>query len=133
MNEFNSFIHDAGLINLPLIGRKYTWYSSNGRHMSRIDRFLISADWFEKWSDVKQWGLGRSVSDHCPLVLKNEKVDWGPKPFKFFDSWLEQLECKELIRKAWNSTVEDGRKGFRLKEKLKGTKKALKVWSGCRN
>ncbi|GKV46541.1 hypothetical protein SLEP1_g53515 [Rubroshorea leprosula] len=130
MNEFNSFIQDAGLIDLALIGRKYTWYSSNGRQMSRIDRFLINADWFEKWSDMKQWGLGRTVSDHCPLVLKNEKIDWGPKPFKFFNVWLEQHECKELIRKAWNSTGEDGRKGFRLKEKLKGTKKALKEWSG---
>ncbi|GKU89772.1 hypothetical protein SLEP1_g3866 [Rubroshorea leprosula] len=89
MNEFNSFIQDAGLIDLPLI-----------------------------------------VSDHCPLVLKNEKIDWGPKPFKFFDVWLEQHESKELIRKAWNTTGEDGRKGFRLKEKLKGTKKALKEWSG---
>ncbi|GKV32816.1 hypothetical protein SLEP1_g41389 [Rubroshorea leprosula] len=93
MNEFNSFIYDAGLIDLPLIGRK-------------------------------------SVSDHCPLVLKNEKVDWGPKPFKFFDAWLEQPECMELIKKAWNSSVEEGRKGFRLKEKLKSTKKALKEWSG---
>ncbi|GKV00002.1 hypothetical protein SLEP1_g12766 [Rubroshorea leprosula] len=130
MNDFNSFIHDAGLIDLPLIGRKYTWYSSNGRQMSRIDRFLISVDWLEKWGDVKQWGLGRSVSDHCPLVLKNEKVDWGPKPFKFFDAWLEQPDCKELIRKTWNSAAEEGRKGFRLKEKLKGTKKALKEWSG---
>ncbi|GKV07790.1 hypothetical protein SLEP1_g19511 [Rubroshorea leprosula] len=130
MNDFNSFIHDAGLIDLPLIGRKYTWYSSNGRQMSRIDRFLIFVDWLEKWGDVKQWGLGRSVSDHCPLVLKNEKVDWGPKPFKFFDAWLEQPDCKELIRKTWNSAAEEGRKGFRLKEKLKGTKKALKEWSG---
>ncbi|GKU98551.1 hypothetical protein SLEP1_g11543 [Rubroshorea leprosula] len=80
--------------------------------------------------EAKKWGLGRLVSDHCPLVLKNEKVDWGPKLFKFFDAWLEQIECKELIRKAWNSTAEEGRKGFRLKEKLKGTKKALKEWSG---
>ncbi|GKU89474.1 hypothetical protein SLEP1_g3606 [Rubroshorea leprosula] len=29
------------------------------------------------------------------------KVDWGPKPFRFFDAWLEQPGCKEVITSAW--------------------------------
>ncbi|GKV28743.1 hypothetical protein SLEP1_g37755 [Rubroshorea leprosula] len=85
--------------------------------------------WFSVWGDVKQWGLRRSVSDHCPILLKEEKIDWGPKPFKFFDAWLEQPDCKEIIRTAWNSCEINGGKGYKLKEKLKMTKKALKDWS----
>ncbi|GKV27571.1 hypothetical protein SLEP1_g36731 [Rubroshorea leprosula] len=104
MREFDNFIINAALIDLPLLGRKYTWYNSNGQYMSRIDRFLLLEDWVAKWGDVKQWGLRKSVSDHCPILLKNKKIDWGPKPFK-------------------------GQKGFILKEKLKSTKKALKEWS----
>ncbi|GKV11786.1 hypothetical protein SLEP1_g23006 [Rubroshorea leprosula] len=95
MREFDSFIHVTGLVDLPLAGRKYTWHSANGQHRSRIDRFLVSKECLQKWNDFKQWGLGRSVSDHCPLLLKNEKIDWGPKPFKFFDAWLEHPDCKE--------------------------------------
>ncbi|GKU99314.1 hypothetical protein SLEP1_g12182 [Rubroshorea leprosula] len=95
MEEFGDFIHNAGLIDLPLVGRKYTWYNSNGKFMSRIDRFLISEGWFSVWGEVKQWGLRRSVSDHGPILLKEEKIDWGPKPFKFFDAWLELPESLE--------------------------------------
>ncbi|GKV51770.1 hypothetical protein SLEP1_g58395 [Rubroshorea leprosula] len=129
MREFDSFIHVTGLVDLPLAGRKYTWHSANGQHRSRIYRFLVSEECLQKWNDLKQWGLGRSVSDHCPLLLKNEKIDWGPKPFKFFDAWLEHPDCKEVISKVWKSVEVRGWKGFRLKEKLRETKKALKKWS----
>ncbi|GKV27606.1 hypothetical protein SLEP1_g36762 [Rubroshorea leprosula] len=129
MKDFDSFIIGAGLVDLPMAGRKYTWYNANGQHMSRIDRFLVSEDWLLRWYDVKQWGLNRTVSDHCPVLLKNERVDWGPKPFKFFDAWLQVPGCKELIRNTWNSTAVEGWYGFKLKEKLKSVKIALKEWS----
>ncbi|GKV37508.1 hypothetical protein SLEP1_g45534 [Rubroshorea leprosula] len=129
MMEFDSFIQDAGLVDLPLVGRRYTWHSANGQHRSKIDRFLLSDEWLKNWSDLKQWGLGTTVFDHCPLLLKNEKVDWGPKPFKFFDAWLDYPDCKQLISQVWNSDAVSGWMGFRLKEKLKKTKKALKEWS----
>ncbi|GKV49208.1 hypothetical protein SLEP1_g55970 [Rubroshorea leprosula] len=130
MEEFDRFIHDAGLVDLPLTGRKYTWFNSNGLHMSRIDRFLFSEEWLMNWGDLRQWGLKRTVSDHCPILIKEEKIDWGPKPFKFFDAWLDQPGCVEMIRKVWNTAEIKGWKGYRLKEKLKITKKALKEWSG---
>ncbi|GKV07422.1 hypothetical protein SLEP1_g19203 [Rubroshorea leprosula] len=130
MSEFNCFIHDARLVDLTLVGRKYTWYNFNGQSMSRIDRFSLSEEWLMKCSDVKQWGLRRTVSDHCPVMLKNDRIDWGPKPFRFFDVWLEQLGCKEMISNVWRSTMIKGWKGFVLKEKLKRTKQALKEWSG---
>ncbi|GKV31169.1 hypothetical protein SLEP1_g39893 [Rubroshorea leprosula] len=129
MREFDDFIHNSKLIDLPLVGRKYTWYSSNGQYMSRIDRFLLSEEWMTKWSNVKQWGMKRSVSDHCPILLKNELVDWGPKPFKFYDAWLEHPGCKETISNVWNSSEVKGWSGFKIKEKLKQTKIALKKWS----
>ncbi|GKV27391.1 hypothetical protein SLEP1_g36564 [Rubroshorea leprosula] len=129
MREFDDFILNTGLIDLPLAGRKYTWYNSNGQYMSRIDRFLMSEEWILNWSDVKQWGLSRSVSDHCPILLKNESIDWGPKPFKFFNAWLDQPGCKEIITEVWNSTKVMGWNGYILKEKLKRTKNKLKQWS----
>ncbi|GKV46811.1 hypothetical protein SLEP1_g53774 [Rubroshorea leprosula] len=130
MREFNCFIHEAELIDLPLVGRKFTWYNSNGLQMSRIDRFFLSNGWVLKWKDVKQLGLRRTVSNHCPILLKNEKVDWGPKPFKFFNAWMDQPGCIETIRNAWKSCEVNGGYGLRLKERLKFTKNALKLWSG---
>ncbi|GKV41384.1 hypothetical protein SLEP1_g48927 [Rubroshorea leprosula] len=129
MPEFNDFINECGLVDLPLIGRKFTWYQPNGASMSRLDRFLLSEEWCLNWDNVKQWGLNRSLSDHCPIVLKNQISDWGPKPFRFFDAWLEFPQFKGIVTDIWKSTVVKGWNGYRLKEKLKETKKVLKEWS----
>jgi mannosylglycoprotein endo-beta-mannosidase len=42
---FNLFIHKLGLLDLPLLGRKYTWVQPNGASMSRLDRMLVSSNW----------------------------------------------------------------------------------------
>ncbi|GKV44689.1 hypothetical protein SLEP1_g51849 [Rubroshorea leprosula] len=129
IREFDGFIREMELNDLPLIGRKFTWYQASGRSMSRIDRVLLSDGWLSMWSEARQWGLCRSVSDHCPIVLKHQQVDWGPKPFRLFDAWLEKEGCRELIREVWRKTNIEGWAGFRLKEKLKKTKEALRNWS----
>lgn len=46
---FNSFIEENVLLDLPLFGRKFTWFKGDGRSMSRLDRFLISEEWGLKW------------------------------------------------------------------------------------
>ena len=48
-SPFNQFIDDNVLIDLPLCGRKFTWYKGDGKSMSRIDRFLLYEDWCLVW------------------------------------------------------------------------------------
>lgn len=43
---FNNFIENAVLVDLPLCGRSFTWYRGDGLSMSRLDRFLLSEEWF---------------------------------------------------------------------------------------
>ncbi|GKV12023.1 hypothetical protein SLEP1_g23228 [Rubroshorea leprosula] len=129
MREFNNFIMESELIDIPLVGRKYTWYQPSGKLMSIIGRFLLSEEWLNKWGEATQWGLTRTVSNHCSILLKHQKVNWGLKPFRFFDVWLEQEGCWEVIREAWRKEKSHRWAGFRLKAKLKNTKEALKTWS----
>lgn len=68
--EFQNFVVDVGLVDLPLCGRRFTWYRSDGSAMSRLDCFLISDGWLESNPNVAQWALERGLSDHCPIVLK---------------------------------------------------------------
>nr|KYP56893.1 hypothetical protein KK1_003144 [Cajanus cajan] len=82
MKCFDEFITEAELVDLPLVGRKYTWYKTDGKCMSRLDRFLVSNAWLSHWPHTTQWGLSRGVSDHCAILLKNEDINWGPKPFR---------------------------------------------------
>ncbi|GKV50005.1 hypothetical protein SLEP1_g56723 [Rubroshorea leprosula] len=68
-------------------------------------------------------------SEILKSVSKDLKViEWGPKPFRFFDSWLEQEGYSKLIKEVWNDTQIQGWAGFRLKEKLKTTKEFLRKW-----
>lgn len=84
---FGDFIAEARLIDLPLVGRKYTWYKVDGSTMSRLDRFLLSEEWQNEWPELSQWGLKRSVSDHCAVMLKEREVNWGLKPFRMMKCW----------------------------------------------
>jgi len=61
MNKFNSFIQSMELNDIPMIGRSFTWYSSNGAAMSRLDRVLLSNHWLELWPDSRQYILDRSL------------------------------------------------------------------------
>ncbi|XP_028102784.1 uncharacterized protein LOC114302020 [Camellia sinensis] len=88
MKEFNDFIDRCEVVDVQMIGRKYTWCNAlNGNKWSRIDRFLINPEWMERFK-FKLWGLPRVASDHCPIVLMEDEKDWGPKPFKFLNAWL---------------------------------------------
>ncbi|GKV31438.1 hypothetical protein SLEP1_g40124 [Rubroshorea leprosula] len=126
---FQEFILNSGLMHLPLLGRKYTWYQPNGQCMSRLDRFLFNDEWLTKWPDLKQWGLHRSMSDHSPILVKNEAHNWGPKPFKFFNAWLHNPGFTEMVAAKWREISIQGWGGFILKENLKMTKEFLRVWS----
>ena len=44
IEEFNSFIESMKLMDIPMIGRKFTWYRSNGIAKSRLDRALVSQE-----------------------------------------------------------------------------------------
>jgi exonuclease III len=79
---FNRFIEDNFLIDLPLCGRKFTWYRGDGLSMSRLDRFLLSEEWCLSWPNCRQDAQLRGLSDHCALVLASEEANWGPRPLR---------------------------------------------------
>ncbi|CAJ2642584.1 unnamed protein product [Trifolium pratense] len=126
--EFQHFIDELELVDLPLFGRRFTWYHANGRAMSRIDRFLISDEWALRWGNGSVWVLDRDVSDHCPLLLKYSHDDWGPKPFRFNNFLLENKKFMEMVETFWVNYRVEGWMGFVLKEKLKALKSLIRDW-----
>jgi len=81
IDRFREFIEVCALKDIPVVGRKFTWYRPNGKARSRLDRVLISDEWLVYWPSSKQYVLSRQVSDHCAIVVKNSISYWGPKPF----------------------------------------------------
>ncbi|KAK2449806.1 hypothetical protein QL285_008962 [Trifolium repens] len=129
MHEFDEFLGDLELIDLPLVGRSFTWFHPNGVSMSRLDRILISSPWLDVWGEPLVRVLERDVADHCPLLLKYNSDDWGPKPFRFNIFWLQHREFKELVKVEWVASNDVGWMASILRERLKALKGAIKEWS----
>ncbi|GAU17884.1 hypothetical protein TSUD_330100 [Trifolium subterraneum] len=127
-HSFNRFIEDNTLIDLPLSGRKFTWYKGDGLSMSRLDRFLISPEWCLAWPDCTQTARMRGLSDHCPLILASNVEDWGPRPSRMLKCWKDVPGYNIFVKDRWNSYQVDGWGGYVLKEKFKMIKMALKDW-----
>ncbi|KAH1203108.1 putative ribonuclease H protein [Glycine max] len=115
--------------DIPCMGKPYTWVRPNGTCKSKLDRVLVSDGWLGKWPDSSQHNLERNYSDHCPIILKSKNIDWGPKPFKVFDGWLNIKEYQRVVKDCWSAFQPMGWGGFVLKNKLKLLKHRLKVWS----
>ncbi|GJV44754.1 RNA-directed DNA polymerase, eukaryota, reverse transcriptase zinc-binding domain protein [Tanacetum coccineum] len=87
-DNFNSFIDNSGLIDLPLGGRLFTRMNKAGTKLSKLDRFLISEEVVEGLLNVCVTAIDRLWSDHNLILLHVSKSDFGPTPFKLFYSCL---------------------------------------------
>ncbi|XP_071717947.1 uncharacterized protein [Rutidosis leptorrhynchoides] len=127
--RFNDFISDNSLVEIPLGGRKFTRVCDNGVKLSKLDRFIASDNFLNQWDDLSALVLDRKFSHHCPIVIRDKVLDFGPRPFKIFDKWLNHEEVDELIKKAWDVEVSGYRKDCVFRNKLKNVKSALREWS----
>jgi hypothetical protein len=128
MAEFDSFISETELVDLPLIGRKFTWSKLDGSSMSRIDRFLLTENWCNQWPICSQWCLDKGLSDHCPILLCEKITNWGPKPFRTLNCWSEMEGYHKFVEEKWRSMEVNGWGAYVLKEKLNSIKSHLKDW-----
>ena len=129
IKEFNNWIADLEVDDVPCMGRKYTWYRLNGTAKSRLDRILVSTDWFDKWQGNTQFISERNFSCHCPILLSSSSMDWGPKPFRVLDCWSHDKTFRKVVSKWWSTNSIRGWGGNVLKEKIKGLKQRLKIWN----
>jgi len=135
IEDFNRLIEYNGLLDIPLVGKKYTWFKANCTAKSRLDRILVSEEWIQIWPASKQYVQPRMVSDHCALVVKARLKNWGPRPFRSLDTWLMEPNFKNMVKEKWDAYHVQGDRMSNLKDKLKLLKADLKVWNkdtfGC--
>ena len=128
--DFNAFIDETGLVEYPLIGRKFTFLAGkgNGEKQSKIDRVLVCGDTFNKWPNASLRALPRGFSDHCPLVLHMVSKNFGPKPFRWFNSWTKKEGCVDLVRGILGKDGGQGSAQSVLYRKLKILGVELRKW-----
>ncbi|XP_071690123.1 uncharacterized protein [Rutidosis leptorrhynchoides] len=128
--RFNDFIASNNLIELPLGGRIFTRVSYDGVKFSKLDRFFITEKFCTIWEKFSAVALERKHPDHCPIVLKDEEKNFGPKPFKVFDAWFDEKDVDQVVMDACKVSVGDNsRKDCLFRNKLNKVKEALRKWS----
>lgn len=85
INVFNQFILLMELVDVPILGKKYIWFSSDGFSRSRIDSILLPNDVVRKWKVSTKWMGDRDVSNHCPMWLMSSHQNWATKPLRFMN------------------------------------------------
>ena len=101
--EFNNFIMNNELTDLKLGGREFTYINKKGDKMSRLDRVMINTEMDAMWENIEMTTDNRLHSDHVPIIVKHCVRDYGPTPFKFFNSWLKEEECEQIVKETWDN------------------------------
>nr|GEU52511.1 RNA-directed DNA polymerase, eukaryota [Tanacetum cinerariifolium] len=127
--DFNDFISNSGLIEIQLEGYSFTWSHPSARKMSKLDRFLATEGFFSLFPLCSALCLDRHLSDHRPILLRENFVDYGATPFRFYHSWLNISGFDDMISKAWNSfSFDDQNDMIRFKKKLQALKVSIRAW-----
>lgn len=129
-SHFNEFITSGDLVDIPLGGSSFTRFSPNGLKASKLDRFLVSPTILNNIQNMEGLVIDGLYSDHRLILLTQNLRDFGPIPFKLFNSWMDQPGFEELVRNKW-STLADvfvPKVGKKFATKLKSLKNEIKVW-----
>ncbi|KAK2648759.1 hypothetical protein Ddye_016248 [Dipteronia dyeriana] len=116
----------ALVVDIPLQGLSFTW--TNNREYgswARLDRFLYAPLFLSWFPFIHQRGLSRSVSDHNP----DPNEDWGPRPFRTQNEWLENRELLEGVRQTWKNCRGGMSSGVSIARKSRAVKFFMKVWA----
>nr|GEW76379.1 RNA-directed DNA polymerase, eukaryota [Tanacetum cinerariifolium] len=100
---FNSFIVNAGLVEVPLGGCPFTWCHKSAKKMGKLDCFLISDNLMCSCPSISSMSLDIFLSDHQPIIMREAQYDYGPIPFKFIHYWFELDGFDKLHKKSLNS------------------------------
>ncbi|MFS7958360.1 putative RNA-directed DNA polymerase [Helianthus anomalus] len=128
--DFNSFIFNADLCDYDLKGSKFTFMveGEKGKKFSKIDRVLVCKNFQNQWPEACLRALPRVHSDHNPLLLIVKDLNFGPKPFRFFSSWLDRPDFDKVVISALTEVSFNGPPDVILIQKLRYLRKKIKLW-----
>jgi len=94
--EFNDCLNNLEVLELNFSGCFFTWNNkSEGSNFlaRKLDRVLVNEEWLCKFGKTCVDFPPGGVSDHSPAVITvGTLLSFGPKPFKFFNYWLEHKD-----------------------------------------
>ncbi|XP_043697449.1 uncharacterized protein LOC122648282, partial [Telopea speciosissima] len=134
IDDFNTFIEDSGLIDLKWKGEAMTWnnrQSGDARICCKLDRVMVNLAWMDVFRTSEAIFHPPGLSDHSPVVVAVlDEVNFGPKPFRFFEAWIGRARFDDMVRKGWEQPVSLLLNPIlRFAARLRNVKKELKKWN----
>lgn len=126
--SFNRFIQRAELHDLKMGGSRFTYYQQFGAKLSKLDRFLVCSKFRDKFPLASSISLPKELSDNSSVILKTEVDDFGPPPFKMFNSWMLREGFDQVVLKAWEEFKGFGVADTFLACKLKHLNGEINKW-----
>jgi exonuclease III len=127
--EFHDCLNTLEVVDLNFSGCFFTWSNkSEGDNFvaRKLDRVLVNEEWLCQFGRTCVDFPTRGISDHSPAVITVGTLpSFGPKPFKFYNYWLENKDYMEWLSNCWNQEVR-GVPMYRLSRKMKAFKAVLK-------
>ena len=120
------------LKDLELSGRQYTWASRRDTPTyERLDRFLASVDWEQKYPLVTVQALPRAGSDHTPLLLDTGEHAFlgNSNKFSFELSWFRQEGFIDMITREWTAIQSGNNPVERWQNKIRHLRQFLRGWA----
>ena len=100
---FNWLISWAGLIEILMADRLFTWSNLSDNSLAKLDRFLASGDWKLRCLWHRQDLLLNRVQTVCHFVIFRENLTCPKMRFSFEKKCLLEEEGLEtVISKTWN-------------------------------
>lgn len=96
--------------------------------LSKRDRFLACLNFLNAFPSLTATAHPKKISYHIPITLSNDKEDFGPPFFKFFNSWLLLEELDQFVHNAWARFHGYGNVDVYLAAKLKHLKEGIRKW-----
>ncbi|XP_077214051.1 uncharacterized protein LOC143848882 [Tasmannia lanceolata] len=123
---------DNYLTDLRAHGQTLSWNNSSKSgnwKLRRLDRALVNSEWLVNYPRSFNAYHHQGLSDHSPLIIQFDNATTNSKiPFRFLSMWLEDSSVYECVQRAWQTPV-IGSPLYRVTQKLKEAKKALKTWN----
>ncbi|XP_035551131.1 uncharacterized protein LOC118349699 [Juglans regia] len=133
MEEFNSWIHSCGLLELKYLGKSFSWcngHAGRSRSWAHLDHSLAAQNFVQAFPDSFLRYLPRISSYHAPMVISLVKnvAEYVPSPFHFQQMCVDHVDFPRCVREAWDQL--EVRSGLlKLVIKLKKLKVTLKGWN----
>ncbi|XP_031099777.1 uncharacterized protein LOC116003974 [Ipomoea triloba] len=110
LRGFQGAVRDSRLVDFPFGGYQYTWERGSGSKgwvQEKLDRILVGNEWGGLFRGATATSLQCVGSDHLPLLLTPNQVQWRGRKrlFRCEQTWISERGCREVVESAWEGDI----------------------------